>query len=319
MGNESWDQVKRKKRIRNILLILLALLLLAGAGYGGYHYYLRWKEKKQEKNYEDLRERAFVTGTPTPTLTPEEIVKTTATPTPTHAPTAEEMLWAALYERYEEFFTIQPDFTILDAENEDIFAYISVPGTKVDYPILASEIEDYYLDYNIDHTKGYPGCLYIQNCNSTSLEDKFVIVYGHNMRDGTMFGSLQSYNDPAFIEEHPYFFVYQARRVMVYEIVVVSHVGTEHLLSDDYVKVNGAWQFDKFDGYETARLLERVRKDDGNRCYIASPEPTDEDHMMVLSTCGEGKRFIVVGKRVLDIPTDRGLPMPVKTGGNAGE
>ena len=124
MGYESWDQVKRKKRIRNILLILLALLLLAGAGYGGYHYYLRWKEKKQEENYEDLRERAFVTGTPTPTLTPEEIVKTTATPTPTHAPTAEEMLWAALYERYEEFFTIQPDFTILDAENEDIFAYI---------------------------------------------------------------------------------------------------------------------------------------------------------------------------------------------------
>ena len=87
MGYESWDQEKRKKRIRNILLILLALLLLAGVGYGGYHYYLRWKEKKQEKNYEDLRERAFVTGTPTPTLTPEEIVKTTATPTPTAEPT----------------------------------------------------------------------------------------------------------------------------------------------------------------------------------------------------------------------------------------
>jgi len=310
MGYRTWDQVKRRKRIRNILLIVLALLLLGGAGYGGYQYYRVWKERKQERKYEELRERAFVTGTPTPT--PEEIVKATATPTPTHAPTAEEMLYAALYERYEEYFTIQPDFTILHAENEDVFAYISVPGTKVDYPILANEIEDYYLDYNIDHTKGYPGCLYIQNCNSKTLDDRFVIVYGHNMRDGTMFGSLQSYNDVAFLEEHPYFFVYQENRVMAYEIAVISHVGTEHLLSDDYVKVNGVWEFDKFDGFETARLLERVRKDDGKRCYIATPEPTDEDNMMVLSTCGEGKRFIVVGKRVLDISTVGGLPAPLK-------
>ena len=62
--------------------------------------------------------------------------------------------------------------------------------------------------------------------------------------------------------------------------------------------------FTEFDGYETARMLERVRKEDGDRAYIAAPEPTAEDTLMVLSTCGEGRRFIIVGKRVLDIPRD---------------
>ncbi len=311
MGYQSWDEVKRKRGIRRVLLIILLLLLLGGAGFAGYHYYRDWKEKKAQKNYEELKERAF--GTPSVTPSPAEPSVTepaaTSTPVPTHTPTEEEMLFAALLEKYEEYLTIHPDFTILHQENEDIFAYISVPNTIVDYPILAHEIEDYYLDHNLDHSTGYPGCLYIQNCNTTTLNDPFTIVYGHNMNNGTMFGSLHKYDDPEFLAENKYFFVYQERRVMVYEIVVVSYITTEHLLSDDYIKVDGKWKFDKFDGYETARMIKRIREGNDARSFIATPEPTDEDTLMVLSTCGEGKRFIVVGKRVLVVPTDRGIPM----------
>ncbi|MBO4628247.1 MAG: class B sortase [Lachnospiraceae bacterium] len=311
MGNQSRDEVERKSGIRKVLLIVSLILLLGAAGFFGYHYYREWKVQKQQQNYDDLRDRAFVTSTVTPSPTKPSVTEApvTATPTPTHTPTEEEMLFAAIRDKYEEYLTIHPDFNILHAENEDIFAYISVPNTIVDYPILAHEIEDYYLDHNLDHSTGYPGCLYIQNCNSKSLDDPFTIVYGHNMNNGTMFGSLHKYDDPDFLAENRYFFVYQERRVMVYEIVVVSYITTEHLLSDDYVKVDGKWKFDKFDGYETARMIKRVRDGNDARSYIASPEPTDDDTLMVLSTCGEGKRFIVVGKRVLDIPTDRGIPM----------
>ncbi|MBO4766336.1 MAG: class B sortase [Lachnospiraceae bacterium] len=299
MGYQSWEQMERRKKIRRVIWIVLLLLFLCSAAYCGYHFYCKWKEGKQQQNYEDLHNRAFTTPSATPTDVPS-----TATPTPTHAPTQEELLYKALRAEYADFFTIQPDFDILRSENEDIFAYIAIPGTIVDYPILSHEVEDYYLDHNLDHSKGYPGCLYIQNCNDESLDDAVTIVYGHNMKNGTMFGSLKDYNDAEFLGTHPYFFVYGEHRVMVYEIVIVSHISEEHLFSDDYVKRDGKWVFTEFDGYETARMLERVRKEDGDRAYIAAPEPTAEDNLMVLSTCGEGRRFIIVGKRVLDIPRD---------------
>lgn len=304
MGYMTWDAVERRRKRRRILLILLLLLLLTAAGFGGYWYYNKWKADRQQQDYEDLKKKAFVEreATPTPTLAPE------STPTPTPMPSEEDMLIAAFMEEYEEYFTILPDFNILHNENKDVFSYIAVPDTIIDYPILASEKEDYYLKYNIDHTKGYPGALYIQNCNSRDMNDPFTIIYGHNMKNGTMFGSLKNFKDEDFRNTHPYFFIYMEDRVMVYEVVIVSHVSAEHLLSEDYVKKNGKWVFDKFDGHETARLVEKAREEDEN-AHIVSPEPTDEDTILVLSTCGDGRRFVVVGKRVLSVPIDE-IPAP---------
>ena len=299
MGYTTWEAVERKRKRRRILLILLLILLLAAAGVGGYWYYNKWKADKQQQKYEDLKKSAFheISVTPEP-----------ATGTPTPMPTEEEMILAAMMEEYEEFFTILPDFDILHGENEDVFSYIAVPDTIIDYPILKSEKEDYYLKYNIDHTKGYPGCLYIQNCNSSDMEDPFTIIYGHNMKSGAMFGSLKNFRDEDFRNTHPYFFIYMEDRVMVYEVVIVSYASTEHLLSEDYVKKNGKWVFDKFDGHETSRMIEKLREED-DKGYFASPEPTDDDTVLVLSTCGDGRRFVVVGKRVLSVPIEA-IPAP---------
>jgi sortase B len=304
MGYTSWDVVERRRKRRRFLLILLIVLLLGATGVFGYWYYTEWKADKQQQGYEDLKEKAFSERevTPTPTQAPD------ATPTPTPVPEEEDMVLAALMDEYEEYFTILPDFEILHSENEDVFSYIAIPDTIIDYPILASEKEDYYLKHNIDHTKGYPGALYIQNCNSRDMNDPFTIIYGHNMKNGTMFGSLKEYKDEEFRNTHPYFFIYMEDRVMVYEVVIVSHAPTNHLLSEDYVKKNGNWVFDKFDGFETARLIRKLREED-DKAYISSPEPTDDDTILVLSTCGDGKRFVVVGRRVLSVPIEE-IPAP---------
>ena len=304
MGYVSWDALERRRKRRRILLVLLLILLLAAVGFGGYWYYTEWRADRKQQDYEELKKKVFVERevTPEPTKAPDH------TPTPTPVPSEEDVLLAALMEEYEEYFTILPDFRILHSENEDVFSYIASPDTIIDYPILASEKEDYYLKYNIDHTKGYPGALYIQNCNSRDMNDPFTIIYGHNMKNGTMFGSLKDFKDEDFRNEHPIFFLYMEDRVMVYEVVIVSHAPTDHLLSEDYVKKNGKWVFDKFDGYETSRMVRKLREED-DKAYIASPEPTNEDTILVLSTCGDGKRFVVVGKRILSVPIDR-IPAP---------
>ena len=95
------------------------------------------------------------------------------------------------------------DWEELKSENPDIYAWIYIPGTNVDYPILQHPDEkSYYLDHNIDGSEGYPGCIYTQNVNSKDWMDPNTVIYGHNMNDGSMFHDLHKFEDNAFFDEN---------------------------------------------------------------------------------------------------------------------
>ena len=116
--------------------------------------------------------------------------------------------------------------------NPDIYAWIYVPGTKVNYPVLQHPSDDsYYLNYNLDGTKGYPGCIYTEKTyNSKDFTDGNTVLYGHNMKNGTMFGSIHRYEDSKFFEENPYIFVYTPERLLCYRIIAAYEHEAEHLL-----------------------------------------------------------------------------------------
>ncbi len=125
------------------------------------------------------------------------------------------------------------DFSALAAEqNEDIYAWITVPGTKIDYPIVQNPEElDYYLEHNLDGSKGLPGCIYTQFLNSKDWTDNNTVVYGHNMKNGTMFKGLHNYEDPNFFEDNPYIYVYtEDGYVLVYKIFAAYKFPAAHLL-----------------------------------------------------------------------------------------
>ena len=88
--------------------------------------------------------------------------------------------------------------------NPDIYAWIYVPGTKVNYPVLQHPTDDsYYLNYNLDGSKGYPGCIYSEKkYNSQDFWDANTVLYGHNMKNGTMFGSIHKWQDIEYFNEH---------------------------------------------------------------------------------------------------------------------
>lgn len=98
------------------------------------------------------------------------------------------------------------DIPTLQAEaNTDIYSWIYIPDTGIDYPVLQHPEEmDYYLKHNIDGRNGYPGCIYTQRMNNKDWTDKNTVIYGHNMSNGTMFAHLHYYEDTAFFEENPY-------------------------------------------------------------------------------------------------------------------
>lgn len=119
----------------------------------------------------------------------------------------------------------------LKGVNQDIYAWICIPGTGVDYPVLQHPSDDsYYLNYNMNGTRGYPGCIYTEKANSKEFTDFDTVVYGHNMRNDTMFASLHNYEDQTFFNNFPYIYVYTKEKVLVYEIFAAYKTDDAHIL-----------------------------------------------------------------------------------------
>ena len=87
----------------------------------------------------------------------------------------------------EESGETRIDFDALKAQNPDIYAWITVPGTGIDYPVLqkgdaADPYDDYYLNHTLDLREGYPGSIYSHAVNRRDFEDPVTILYGHNLK-----------------------------------------------------------------------------------------------------------------------------------------
>jgi len=173
--------------------------------------------------------------------------------------------------------------------NPDACGWIDIPNTSVQYPLLRHAKDNtYYLEHNIDGSKGYPGCVYMENINSVTFDDKITVLYAHNMRNGSMFGSLKKWKDASYFENHPYIFIY-GEDIKVYKIFAAVTRSNKHLAQNyDYFTEDGAQKL--WDD------LHKMKK--GN---FRSIEYTKGDNIIVLSTCEKqwsDKRFLVVAKEM---------------------
>ena len=125
------------------------------------------------------------------------------------------------------------DFEKLKAINEDIKAWIYIPGTKVDYPILVGDSNEEYLykDINKDYTP--LGSLF--TFSGTNFTKGNTFIFGHNMASSQMFGELRKYLSADFLEEHRYFYLYTERKVMkcdIFSIFIANE--TDNIFSGEY-------------------------------------------------------------------------------------
>lgn len=180
------------------------------------------------------------------------------------------------------------DWDALWAENADIYAWIYVPGTKIDYPILQHPTEEsYYLNHNLDGSEGYPGCIYTQNLNSKDFTDPNTVIYGHNMKNGSMFHTLHSFEDGAFFDENKYVFIYTPEETFVYEIFAAYEFSDAHLLYNFDFETPASFQVYLDSVLNTRDMNSHVRKD---------LSVTSENHIITMSTCISGKpnnRYLV--------------------------
>lgn len=174
--------------------------------------------------------------------------------------------------------------------NSDIYAWIYIPDTVIDYPVLQHPTDNsYYLNYNIDGSKGYPGCIYTENYNKKDFSDPNTVIYGHNMKNGLMFAGLHKFGDSVYFDEHPYVYIYTEDTLLVYEIFAAYESGNEHILYDH--------DFTDADTYrDYLNGIFQVRSMNAN--IRESAVVTEDDKILTLSTCIADKsdnRYLVQG------------------------
>ena len=235
----------------------------------------RHQQEKAEGNYKKLQE---VTDT-------KEVQKKTEDKVPKE-PETEDILKKLGIEIPEKNI----DFVALQEENEDIYAWVYIPGTKIDYPVLQHPTDDsYYLEHNLDGSKGYPGCIYTEAVNSKEFTDPNTVLYGHNMKDGSMFASLHNYEDSQVFEENPYIFIYTPEKTFVYQIFAAYKYNAIHLIYNFDLSNQEVFQNYLDQIFETREMGANIRND---------VSVNAQNHIITLSTCISGeknKRFLVQG------------------------
>lgn len=258
--------------MKKIWITICLLSLLGCLAAGSYIAYYRTNEKKGKTAYEEIKDQAKHERPKKVSPLPEKTVTPTVFPTPTEVPVE-----------------IPVDFKKLQKQNSDIYAWISVKGINVDYPVLqSSEDDSLYIDHGIDKEPLFAGAIYSERKNNKNFTDFNTILYGHNMKDGSMFASLHNFRDEEFFRKNREILIYTSEHIFHYEIFAAYTFDNRHILNTfDFSTEMG----------RSAYLDEvyQVRSMDAH--FLEQPKVTEKDKIITLSTCigRDDARYLVQG------------------------
>lgn len=137
------------------------------------------------------------------------------------------------------------DFEALKKENPDIFAWLYVPGTDIDQPILQSPVsDDYYQSHTADGQAGEAGALYTEMPNMMNMCDFNTIIHGRDEGEDNLFSGLHQLEDPDFFEKNEKFYIYLPDNALTYEIFAAYYdEGSDILRRFDYTTYAGCEAF----------------------------------------------------------------------------
>lgn len=190
-------------------------------------------------------------------------------------------------------YTSPIDFAMLHAVNEDICAWLEIPETDIAYPVLQHPQDDsYYLEHTVEGAQGLPGSIYLQRADAKTFTDYHTVLYGHDMDDGTMFGSLKQYRDPDYLKSHRTIHLYLPDRQYLYQ-VFSAVVYDDRLLPAAF---NDRVAADRQAFLESLRAVR-----DFNSHTLEDAAVAEDSHLLILSTClgdDSSKRFLVTAVKV---------------------
>lgn len=122
-------------------------------------------------------------------------------------------------QRLSASIPIAVDFGFLHQENQDIIGWIYCEGTPINYPVVQGSDNQFYLKRLPDGSSNPNGSLFMDFRNDDCFGDLNTLIYGHNMKDNSMFGTLTDYNDQAYYEAHPQFWILTPERAYLLDLI----------------------------------------------------------------------------------------------------
>ena len=192
---------------------------------------------------------------------------------------------------------VLPQYQKLLKQNPDLVGWISIEGTTIDYPVVQTKDNERYLHRAFDGTESAHGCIFADaSCSLVKPSDN-IILYGHHMKDGSMFAALDQYKNESFLQEHPvicFDTLYRQGRYEVMAVFVesVNTGGTSEFRYYEFTEAENEKEFQDF----VHGCIERSIYTTG-----VWAEPGDE--ILTLSTCEYTKnngRMVVVAKKKLE-------------------
>ena len=240
---------KKTNKSKKIILIILQTIFITIMIVSAIKIYFWWQENKQNKNILDkISEKVTIDNT-----------------------------------QGNDNNKYKVDFNSLKQTNNDTIAWLKVNGTQIEYPIVKYSNNDYYLNHSFDKSKNSAGWTFMDFKNVMDGTDKNIVIYGHNRKDGSMFGTLKNilnedwYNN----EDNKNVVFITENENCIYEVFSVYTIEKE-----DYY-ITTSFKNDE----EYTKFLDKIKsrsiKDFG-------VEVTSEDQILTLSTCADNNKFRVV-------------------------
>ncbi len=259
--------------MRKILRFLIGLAACGALLYGTVNLAAYIQQSKQSVNLnENLIDDAVHLNAP-------------ASQSSKAAPLSEQETDAAQIPR--ETAPIEVDFDVLLEKNEDIVGWLYSEDTPINLPVVQSNDNDYYLRRLIDGTGNNSGTLFVDYRNDRTFSDRNTIIYGHNMKNKEMFGTLPNYKEQSYFDEHPMMWLLTLDGDYKIELVAGYVTPTS---SDVY-------SFEQSEGDVLAMVQQAVEKS----TFHTDIEINPGDRFLTLSTCSyeyDNARYVLIGRMI---------------------
>lgn len=261
MSAENSKKPKKKGDIILTLALIVAVAVFCFAAYNLFHIYTEYKKGTDEYNH--IEQMAVTERAPEST---EEASDTEQGPQP----------------------PFDVDFAALQGVNPDVVGWIYIEALDgISYPVVQGEDNEEYLHTTYEKNYNFAGTIFIDYENSRDFTDCNTLVYGHNMKNGSMFGRLKNFSeDQTTYEKSKYFWIFTPEKDYRYEIISAYTTGVN---SDTYTLFKGPG--DEFQEYlDTIKGYSEIETDD--------TELTIKDRIVTLSTCtgNDATRYVVQGR-----------------------
>lgn len=262
---------EKEYRTRKYIKIFLFLIAVICLGYFGLYYTEAVRKDQEQRQMAKLKENEALNA-----MGQDEVV--------VHKASDDEKDYVVL-EKYKTLFK----------NNKNLIGWLKIDDTLIDYPVMQAKDNLYYLDHNTKQEKDKNGSLFLDKDCSIANPSTNLIIYGHHMKSGKMFGQLDDYKKETFYKKHPFISFDTLYEEGTYEVMYIflSKIYYEEEITFKYYQFIEANSEEEFNS-NMAEMAKMSLYDTGVTAQYG-------DQLLTLSTCDYGRedgRFVVVAKKV---------------------